>query len=212
MARAKKKIHYIYKTTCNVTNRYYIGMHSTNNIDDGYMGSGTRLRASIRKYGEDNHTKEILEYYDTRVLLVEAEILAITPDMVGDRNCMNLRGGGDGGFRDDEHMMKCSKAGKLAFNEKLKNDDEFRKRICNTLLENVKNAHKNGNVPYGISFLGKSHSEESKKLMSESSKGQGKGKNNSQYGKCWITNGTESKKIYKGDEIPNGWVLGRKMK
>ncbi len=53
MARKQKTIHYLYKTTCLVTNRYYIGMHSTCNIDDGYMGSGKRLRYSIRKYGVD---------------------------------------------------------------------------------------------------------------------------------------------------------------
>jgi hypothetical protein len=34
---------------------------------------------------------------------------------------------------------------------------------------------------------------------------------NSQYGKCWITNEVESKKIFKGDLIPEGWRLGRKM-
>ena len=38
------------------------------------------------------------------------------------------------------------------------------------------------------------------------------GKNNSQYGTCWITNEKESKKIFKGDLIPDGWRLGRKIK
>jgi hypothetical protein len=35
---------------------------------------------------------------------------------------------------------------------------------------------------------------------------------NSQYGTCWITNEKESKKIYKGDLIPDGWKKGRKIK
>ena len=39
----KHKYHYIYKTTCNVTGKYYIGMHSTSNLNDGYIGSGRRL-------------------------------------------------------------------------------------------------------------------------------------------------------------------------
>jgi hypothetical protein len=36
--------------------------------------------------------------------------------------------------------------------------------------------------------------------------------NNSQFGTCWITNGKENKKIFKGDNIPNGWRLGRVIK
>ena len=48
--------------------------------------------------------------------------------------------------------------------------------------------------------------------MSESSKGIGSGVNNSQYGTCWITNGTENKKIKKDDLnfwVNNNWKLGR---
>jgi hypothetical protein len=40
MTRAyKKKYHFIYKTTCLITNKYYIGMHSTDDLEDGYVGS-----------------------------------------------------------------------------------------------------------------------------------------------------------------------------
>ena len=73
MGRKKPHIHYIYKTTCNVTKRYYIGMHSTTNLEDGYLGSGKRLRYSVRKYGKENHTKEILEFLPTREKLVIRE-------------------------------------------------------------------------------------------------------------------------------------------
>ena len=37
------------------------------------------------------------------------------------------------------------------------------------------------------------------------------GHRNSQYGSMWITNGVESIKIKKSDEIPTGWRAGRKM-
>jgi len=61
-------------------------------------------------------------------------------------------------------------------------------------------------------FQGKKHSEETKKKMRESSKGQGKGDTNSQFGKCWITNEKVNKKINRGDLVPEGFRLGRVMK
>jgi hypothetical protein len=53
MPRKTPHIHYIYKTTCNFNQKYYIGMHNTSNLEGGYMGSGKRIRYSIRKYGKD---------------------------------------------------------------------------------------------------------------------------------------------------------------
>jgi pentatricopeptide repeat protein len=64
MPRKKGNIHYIYKTTCLITGKYYIGMHSTTNFEDGYMGSGKRLRYSIRKYGLENHHEKALEIFE----------------------------------------------------------------------------------------------------------------------------------------------------
>jgi len=58
MARKEKKIHYIYKITCVVTGRWYIGMHSTININDNYLGSGTTLRHSVSKIGKMFNVKQ----------------------------------------------------------------------------------------------------------------------------------------------------------
>ena len=73
MSRKEKKYHFIYKTTNILTKRYYYGMHSSNNLDDGYLGSGKRLRYSVRKYGKENHEREIVEFCKTRKELKDRE-------------------------------------------------------------------------------------------------------------------------------------------
>jgi len=70
-------------------------MHSTDKLDDGYLGSGKILTRSIRKYGKDKFVKEILEYCDDRKSLSEMEAEYITEIVVKDKLCMNLTQGGE---------------------------------------------------------------------------------------------------------------------
>lgn len=58
-------------------------------------------------------------------------------------------------------------------------------------------------------WLGRKHKQETRSKMSASAKGKHEGEKNSQYGKMWINNGTISTRINKFDSIPNGWKKGR---
>jgi hypothetical protein len=216
MARRQKKYHYIYKTTCSVNEKYYIGMHSTDNLEDGYLGSGKRLWYSINYHGKENHTKEILEFCENRKELKKREEEIVNKQLINEDLCMNLKTGGDGGFVNEEHKEKFieslkksqPKASTLG-NERIKwlaeNDLEW---LTKWRLETSKGLKSNPVIKKGT-FKGKKHSEESKKKISESKKGQGSGKSNSQYGTFWITNGIENKKIKKDTEIPKSWFKGR---
>jgi len=55
----------------------YIGIHSTVNIDDGYMGSGTAIKSAISKYGSDSFIKKILVIANDRddAYRIEADLI-----------------------------------------------------------------------------------------------------------------------------------------
>lgn len=53
-----KHFYIIYKITNKVNQKFYIGIHKTENINDDYYGSGHCIKAAIKKYGIDK--KKIL--------------------------------------------------------------------------------------------------------------------------------------------------------
>jgi hypothetical protein len=194
-----------------ITGKFYIGMHSTYNLEDNYMGSGTRIGRSIRKYGIENHNKIILEFLPDRNSLVNRESEIVNEELLKDDFCLNLRIGGEfsGGFINSEHMKKCGKAGNIAFSKKIRESPEMQKRFADNGSLQFKKIHESGNHNYAT-FVGRSHTEETKEKMRLKAQ-QRIGEKNSSFGTCWITNGSENKKIKKTDDLPEGWSYGRKI-
>lgn len=91
-----KKYHFLYKTTNLLNGKYYLGMHSSNKLDDNYLGSGVYLTSSIRKYGKENFKREIISFFETREELANAEKEIITEDILKDKKNMNCQYGGEG--------------------------------------------------------------------------------------------------------------------
>ena len=98
MPRKQKKYHYIYKTTCKITGKFYVGMHSSNSLDDGYLGSGKILGYSRHKYGDENHVREILEFCVSREQLKSREKEIVNEKLLSDPLNINLKYGGEGGW------------------------------------------------------------------------------------------------------------------
>lgn len=89
---------YIYKITCtkgSFKDKFYLGKHTTENLDDGYKGSGVLLWRYYKKYPND-YIKEIIAFYNTDEELNKAEYDIIHPYLY-DKNCLNLSEGGNGG-------------------------------------------------------------------------------------------------------------------
>ena len=88
------KFHYFYKITNLLNNHFYYGVHNTNNIEDGYMGSGKRLHYAYKKYGIENFEKEILKYFDTAADAFKYEAEIVNEVLVKDPKCYNIVNGG----------------------------------------------------------------------------------------------------------------------
>jgi len=212
----QKKYYFIYKTTNVLTGRYYYGMHSTYNLDDGYLGSGKRLRYSIRKYGEENHKREIIEFVNSREMLKQREREIVNINEIAKKDCMNLIVGGEGGFISKEQQKYRSSCAGKAFANRLKNDVEFRNRFSENTSIIMKQQYKDGRRKKGIfcDWTGRKHKEESKRKTGEKNSIHQKGSGNSQYGTCWIYKDKENKKIKKENldkYLIQGWIKGRKM-
>ena len=86
----------IYRITNLTNSKTYIGQHMTNNILDGYMGSGTELLKDQREIGIDNFKKEILYVYDNFYDMNDKEIELVNEDFVNDEISYNRMIGGSG--------------------------------------------------------------------------------------------------------------------
>lgn len=92
------KYHYFYRIINLIDGKFYYGIHSTDNLDDKYMGSGRRLKEAMHMYGKENFKKEIIKFFDTREKASEYESLIVAEELVRDSNCYNVKCGGDYGL------------------------------------------------------------------------------------------------------------------
>jgi hypothetical protein len=84
----------VYKITNTINNKIYVGVHSTKNLNDEYLGSGFKLKKAIKKYGADNFKKEILFTFDTlnEALIMERKI--VNQEFINRNDVYNMTVGG----------------------------------------------------------------------------------------------------------------------
>lgn len=158
---------YIYKITCTTGSfkgKFYFGQHTTNKLNDDYKGSGKKLSDYYKKYPND-YVKEIISFHDTQDDLNDAEYKIIKP-WLNHPMCLNLCDGG-GAFNWWNYL---SDEEKEKYKSKLKGRTTWNKGIPQTEETKLK---------LSKSHLGKTHTEESKRKMSEQRKVEG----NSMFGK-----------------------------
>ena len=86
---------YIYKITCtegSFKGKFYIGQHTTKDLNDNYRGSGKLIVDYLKKY-PNSYVKEIICFCDTIEELNKAEYEIIHP-IKDDPMCLNIIEGG----------------------------------------------------------------------------------------------------------------------
>lgn len=142
----------IYRTTNTITGKYYIGKHQTEKANDDYLGSGSALKAAIKKYGKASFIKEVLFVFDNELDMNLKEKELITEELVSDKNSYNKGVGGEGGphFRGKKHTVESRKkfarpGKKLTDQHKIKISEANRKRgpLSNETKEKISEKQKN---------------------------------------------------------------------
>lgn len=173
-ARAsRRKYHILYKTTCHTTGRYYIGIHSTDKIEDGYLGSGIHLTRSVNKHGRLAHTREVLEFLPSRSDLKVREAEVVTEDLIkSDVLCMNLIKGGNSNDREFGITEKTRELLSIASKRFTRTKEHYEKVVA-TRKANGTNKHTDETKQkIGDQFKGKTLTEEHKAAISAGGQGR----------------------------------------
>ena len=222
----------VYKITNLVNGKIYVGAHKTKDLNDEYMGSGNLIKKAIEKYGIENFKKEYISIFDNAEDMFKMESELVNEEFINREDTYNLKQGGSGGF---DFINKNNLGGRkdefnnnIGFVEnfeniiknfgcvqsylKFKNDGSYEK-FCENLSKSQNIRFANGAIN---GFLGKTHTEETKKRIGEANSKHQLGEGNSQFGTIWIHNIElkENKKIKKDDFSSweqDGWIKGRKM-
>lgn len=217
----------IYKTTCLVNGKIYIGQ-TIHWQDKSYLGSGVALCEAVKKYGRKKFKRKILKVCYSQKQLDAWEMIMIRKYNSTDKSIgYNVLSGtaNEFGSINPTHIpevvekIRRKKIGKWKgekcywFGRKL--SEETKKKLSDKAKQRLSDPTKNG-------MYGKKQSEETKLKIAEKAKGRigyNTGKHLSEEtkrklskantGKRVINNGVINKVIKENETLPKGWEYGR---
>lgn len=172
-------MHYtIYQITNKLDGKIYIGKHQTKALADDYMGSGKHLTRAQKKHGLENFEKQILFIFDTEeeMNLKEAEL--VSEEFCAREDTYNICPGGKGGWGYNNSIKTPedrSKLGQLGLEHLRKNPDKIKIGASNggkATKMKIQSGEIDTSIYTSRSFLGLTHSDITKRKISERTKSQ----------------------------------------
>jgi len=209
----------VYRTTNKINGRFYVGVHRTENPEDEYLGSGTLLAKAIQKHGRSSFAKDVLFIFDNAEEMEAKEAEIVTVDFVNNPRTYNLVPGGYQGDSyyqalkqlDPKERRRRAKAANAEHQRLMRTDPEYREAWSRKASAGMMGRA----AVDSPRFSGRKHSEETKAKMRASFRWKQSGKNNSQFGTCWVCREGEAPRKIKKTELPAfeeaGWQRGRKV-
>lgn len=115
--KKEKKYNLVYQTTNLVNGKIYIGVHRTDTLEDGYLGSGSIIQKAFKKYGIDNFKREILYNVENYELAFFIEELIVDKDFVAREDTYNIQTGGGGTWKEPELVKEKIKNTLIQYNK-----------------------------------------------------------------------------------------------
>jgi hypothetical protein len=164
----------LYKTTNKINGKIYVGIHKTDNLADGYLGSGKQIKSAIKKYGKEAFYREVIECFASLEEARNHERHIVNEEFVRNNLTYNIAiGGGLGSenlngltFRNNKHTSATkeklrqfrlgksflTEAGKKAIIEANKKE-ERNKKIATTLSGKQKSQEHREKISLSIQKL-----------------------------------------------------------
>lgn len=205
----------IYKTTCLLNGKIYIGQHEVHSLkkfDTWYLGSGKLLLRAVEKYGKENFKREIICKVNTQKMANKFEEFFIkkynSTDLSIGYNILSGSPYENNPLKIPEIAERVAEAnrGKIW-------SDEIKEKISKSVSETM-TKERRGMI--SKQHKGKIISEETKNKISKSVSGKNnpmygkRGKKSPMFGRSWITNGIECRFLDISNGLPQGYYLGRK--
>ena len=202
--------YYLYQIRNNLNGKIYIGVHSTSTENDTYMGSGTLISNAIQKYGKDNFTKTILEYFNSEEEMYFREAEIVDKEFVLREDTYNIALGGVGGWTKSNEVIARKRMNDSEWYEKKR--ENISKGVRKALAEGkCKCATKEFNMKRTQKSLLPEFIEKRKNTYAERKHQQGE--NHALYGRTivhkkdfgwiWVSN------TDLPEYVSNGWVKGK---